>query len=185
MRYNKSIIMNIKKIVLGSSIIIGILLLVTLGYFALTRNNAHVSTSPIAKIHGTVQVDVASSPDVLDHYEIVEVVAGRDVGSFLVDAYDSAGHHTGPGSNYPFIEKKIPNSDLTLFGNKVYLTLDINSEYKVQLNGIANDTLTLKIKSNSMSFSYPETKISSTFRATITLRRGGGQMPPDLEVDTW
>jgi len=67
-------------------------------------------------------------------------------------AYDSAGRHTGPIPNpdpsitQSSVEQQIPNSAYRRFGDDVYLYLDTQEKYRIELKGESLGTFSLSIE---------------------------------------
>ncbi len=71
----------------------------------------------------------------------------RGLSPISIDVYDSFGSHTGPvpNSNSQLFEAQIPNSYYYKIGEKTYLGLDTQDQYRIEVDGLALGSFTLEI----------------------------------------
>ncbi|MEW6610108.1 MAG: hypothetical protein AB1352_00550 [Patescibacteria group bacterium] len=75
----------------------------------------------------------------------------RGLSPISIDVYDSFSNHTGPVPNpdpsvdLEFFEEQIPNSYYYKIGEKTYLGLDTQDQYRIEIKGLALGSFTLEV----------------------------------------
>ncbi len=102
----------------------------------------------------------------------------RGLSPITIDVYDAHGNHTGPVSTQDpdvpqLFESKIPNSYYYKIGEKTYLGLDTQDQYRIEIDGLALGSFTLEIDEVFDdevvdSVAYINIPITSNTKASLT-----------------
>lgn len=126
-------------------------------FFRSLRDRGHADIMEVGTVQTLIKKIIQGDAGELPQFTTIEKPIGDKSNLRIsvhspveIHLYDSAGNHTGPiqnqNSNLSLIEETIPNSYYLPFGEGVYVGLDTEDEYTIELVGTDTGRFTLEIE---------------------------------------